>query len=54
MTQQAGNGLADVVVIYELWRLAVAVVVQSGVYKWSVDPLANPNPVYTYSHIRNA
>jgi hypothetical protein len=38
-TQQAGNGLADAVVIYELWRFAVTLVVPSGMYKWSVNPL---------------
>jgi hypothetical protein len=47
-TQQAVKGLADAVVICELWRLTVTLqllVVPSRVRKWSINPFANPNPV---------
>jgi hypothetical protein len=40
--------LAGSVVICELWRLAIVLVVPSGVYKWSVNPFTNPNPVYNH------
>jgi hypothetical protein len=48
-TQQAGKSLACAV-ICELWRLAVALVVPSHVYKWSVNPFANQNPVYSHTN----
>jgi hypothetical protein len=35
-----------------VWRLAVALyllVVQSRVYKWSINPFTNPNPVYSHT-----
>jgi hypothetical protein len=48
-TRQAGKGLAGAVVICEMWALAMALT--SYVYKWSLNPFDNPNPVY--SHTRN-
>jgi hypothetical protein len=50
-TQQAGKRLAVAAVICELLRLAVALqlfLVPSRVYKWSINPLPNPNPVYSH------
>jgi hypothetical protein len=52
-THRAGRGLADAVVICELWRLAVALqqlVVPSHVYKWSINPYTNPKPIYSHTH----
>jgi hypothetical protein len=51
-TRQAEKGLVGVVVIYELWRLAVALylhVVPSRVYKRSINPFINPNPVCSHT-----
>jgi hypothetical protein len=45
--------LAGVVVICELWRLAVVLqllALTSRVYKWSINTFSNPNPVYSYTH----
>jgi predicted cobalt transporter CbtA len=50
---QTEKGLADVVVISELWRLVVALyllVVPSRVYQWSLNSFTNPNPVYSLTH----
>jgi hypothetical protein len=47
------KGLAGAVVICELWRLAVAVqllVLRSRVYKWSINRVTNPNPVYSHTY----
>jgi hypothetical protein len=47
-TQQAGNGLAGVVMICELWRSPMALwllIVPSRVYKWSINTFTNRNPV---------
>lgn len=44
--------LADAVVICKVWGLAIALwllVVQSGVNKWSLHLLTNPNPVYSHA-----
>jgi hypothetical protein len=52
-TQQAGKGLASAVMICELLISAVALqllLVPSGVYKWSINPFTNPNPVCIHSY----
>jgi hypothetical protein len=46
-TKQAGKDLACAVVIYKVRRLTMALellVVQSYVYKWSINPISNPKP----------
>jgi hypothetical protein len=51
-TQQAGKGLAGAVVIFKVCRLAMALkllVIPSCVYKWSINPFTNPNPVYSHT-----
>jgi hypothetical protein len=52
-TLQAEKSLAGAVVICELWRLAVApklLTVPSRVYKWSINPFTDPNPVYSNTY----
>jgi hypothetical protein len=52
-TQQAGKGLAGSDVICELWRSGVALellLVPSRLYKWSLNPFTNPNPVYSHPY----
>jgi hypothetical protein len=51
-TLQAGEDLVLAAVICEVWRLAVALlllVLPSRVYKWSIYPISNPNPVYSHT-----
>jgi hypothetical protein len=51
--RQAGKCLAGAVVICELWSLAVTLkllVVPSRVCKMSINPLTNPNTVYSHTH----
>jgi hypothetical protein len=51
-TQQSAKGLACAVVSFTVWRLAVALqllVLTSPVYKWSINPFTNPNPVYGHT-----
>jgi hypothetical protein len=48
---QAGEGLVFAAVIYKVCRIAVVLqllVITSRVYKWSVNPFNNPNPVYSH------
>jgi hypothetical protein len=40
------------VVIYKVWTLTIELqllVVPSGVYKWSINPISNPYPVYSHT-----
>jgi hypothetical protein len=51
--QHAGKSLTGAVVIFELCRLALALklfVVPSDVYKCTIDPVTNPNPIYRYNY----
>jgi hypothetical protein len=51
-TQQAGKGMEGALVICELWKLAVALlllVLSSRVYKSSINPFINPNPVSSHT-----
>jgi hypothetical protein len=44
---------AAVTVIYRVCkpvRLLELLVVMSCVYKWSINPITNPNPVYSHSY----
>jgi hypothetical protein len=44
-TQQAGKDLACAMAICRVWRLAMTLslrVVQSCVYKWSINPISKP------------
>jgi hypothetical protein len=55
-TQQAGKGVESAVVISKVWGLGVALwllVLPSRVYKRSIDPFTNRNPVYSHSLNRN-
>jgi hypothetical protein len=48
---QAGEELSLAAVICKVWRLAMALqlsVVMSYMYKCSVNPFTNPNPVYSH------
>jgi hypothetical protein len=52
-TQQAGKGLAVAVVFCELWSITVALlllVFPSRVYKWSINRVTEPNPVYSRTY----
>jgi hypothetical protein len=43
-----------VLVICKVWRSAIVLqllLVSSGVYKWSINPFSNPNPVYNHTPI---
>jgi hypothetical protein len=52
---QAGEDLVFAAVICKLWRLAMMLqllVVLSRVFKWSIDPFINPNPVYSHAYMK--
>jgi hypothetical protein len=37
--------------VHELVRLLYLLIIASCVYKYSVNPITNPNPVYSYSKL---